>query len=315
MRLIKTRIPLLAALTALLAAPWGATIANGQSLEHRIETLRAEQQAQRKTAPPTIDVAGALNLLIERVRMNQMPAQDAFQWWAKRTGVPLVIDWRAMERNAVAPDAPITLELDAVPAEQCLRILMQQASPDVELIHQVTPWYVQVMTKREANRHTVVRIYDVGDLVMPIPNFSNAPEFRLDRIIEEAQSDGEYNSGSLFDEGDSDQREADRDAQAATRDEQGESLADLVRETVEPGIWQEAGGGIASVRYFDNRLIVRAPLYVHQQIGQPAVDPAERPQPIDPDRIDTNAHVDTTRKTGGGGIGPPSRPAAGVLPD
>jgi hypothetical protein len=57
-----------------------------------------------------------------------------------------------------------------------------------------------------------------------------------------------------------------------TKNESGQSIAEMIRNTIEPDIWQENGGLYASARYYDGRLIVNAPLYVHRQIGIPTVE-------------------------------------------
>ena len=41
----------------------------------------------------------------------------------------------------------------------------------------------------------------------------------------------------------------------------------LILETVEPFAWESAGGSYATLRYTSGVLIVRAPDYVHRQIG------------------------------------------------
>src|SRR4051812_30742130 len=69
-----------------------------------------------------------------------------------------------------APGASAPRTRPNAPAAQVLSLLMQQASPDQDLVYESTPWFMQVMTKTEANRHPVVRIYDVGDLIHEIPD-------------------------------------------------------------------------------------------------------------------------------------------------
>ena len=60
-------------------------------------------------------------------------------------------------------------------------------------------------------------------------------------------------------------------AEPTTKRERGEALAEAVRETVEPDVWRENGGEYSTLRYRGGMLIVRAPAYVHVQIGRPAV--------------------------------------------
>jgi coproporphyrinogen III oxidase-like Fe-S oxidoreductase len=52
-------------------------------------------------------------------------------------------------------------------------------------------------------------------------------------------------------------------------------LVTLVREVVRPTIWKE-NGGMASIRYFSGKLIVTAPVSVHEAIGGPIADTPQR---------------------------------------
>ncbi len=158
------------------------------------------------------------------------------------------------------------------------------------------------MTKRQANMRPVLRVYDVSDMVMRIPNFTNAPRLDLNEALSNTNSGGSGGTGGgggssgLF----TDEDETEEDV--PTKQENGEDLADLIRNTIEPEIWQANGGAYASVRYYDGRLIVNAPMYVHQQIGIPQVR-AYRP------RV-------TTRGDGVGATAPPSASKPfGVRPD
>jgi hypothetical protein len=118
-------------------------------------------------------------------------------------------------------------------------------------------------------------VYDVSDIVMRLPNFTNAPSFDLNEALSNTSSGGSGNSGGggggssggIF----TDDNEDDGEDEDSTKAERGESIAELIRETIEPDIWQENGGAYASVRFYDGRLIVNAPMYVHRQIGMPTV--------------------------------------------
>jgi len=60
------------------------------------------------------------------------------------------------------------------------------------------------------------------------------------------------------------------------RSERGERIADLIRNNIEPRLWHANGGLGGRIVYYDGRLIIRAPEYVHQKIGMPAIDTAAR---------------------------------------
>ncbi len=267
------------ALTCLTLTVW-TTCAQAQSLSDRINAVREQRRQaaqQPQVQPPeSLQIPLKIRKIIDEVFFDQSSAQDVFNWWSSTTDIPLVIDWNAMELEGIDPEQPITLDLKTVPARLLLDVLIHQTSPEVDLIYEVTPWYVQVMTKRQANRHPVLRVYDVADMVMTIPNFTNAPSFDLSRALSNTSRGGGGGSGSsggggsggsgLF--GNNNDGE---DEDLPTKDESGQNLADMIRETIEPDIWVGNGGEFSSVRYYNGRLIVNAPMYIHRQIGIPVV--------------------------------------------
>ncbi len=290
----------------------------GQTLQQRIDDMRRRQAAQRSAASaatedpvPALDIPARMAQPLRNVRFDGVPAQEAFNQWSERTEIPLVIDWAGLELDGVDPQTPITLELDFVPAWQLLRLMMDTVRFETDLIYDVEPWYVRILSKRQANRETVIRTYDVRDLLMEVPQFTMAPELDLTESLgETAAGGGGGGATQLF----TDEQE-DEDEQRLTRAERGEQLAALIRTMVEPDIWQAHGGQYSSIRYFDGRLIVNAPKYVHRQIGIPSVTPQRRPVVESVTPSDRDARTTTSRSNANGVSGiTPARPVSGVQP-
>lgn len=200
--------------------------------------------------------------IIDPVRIDNATAKEAFSWWSQTTGIPLVIDWSSLERAGVMADTPIHLSLNSVPAGQVLSLIMQQASLDHSLIFEKTPWCIRILTKDQANKELILRMYDVGDMVHESRLSSRPPEFNLNSVLNSSNVGRNANSTrSIFERADT------VEGPALSNDARGEEIAQLIRDTIEPLIWRENGGEAASCRYFKGRLIVNAPLYVHSQIG------------------------------------------------
>ena len=108
----------------------------------------------------------------------------------------------------------------------------------------VWPGYVEVLSKEHASRSRVTRLYEVRDIV------TDVPDFRAGR------------GGG----------EGARVSKGVT----GQSLADLIRAMVEPEVWSEQGGQ-STIRYSRGNLIVKAPYFVHAQIGLPAFSGEDDP--------------------------------------
>jgi hypothetical protein len=231
------------------------------------------QPAEAKPKATVNDVLKKMNATIEKVAIKDATAKEAFKWWSDTVGVKLVINWEAMEAEGVNPNANVTLDLKDVPAGTVLGLIMQRASPDAELIYQVTPWYIQIMTKKQANKFNTIKIYDVGDLVHDA-SVGPAPMVGL-QVWAPVSVPGVSVYGPVV-VGTREYREA--WSGPKTNQAMGDELAAAIRSQVEPEVWKDSGGsGTATIRFFRGTLVVNAPDYVHAQMGY---EPKEGPRPM-----------------------------------
>jgi len=198
----------------------------------------------------------ALRQVIDEVRFDATPASSAFEWLSRRAGLNLVIGWRNLEAAGYPADTPVSLRLRQVPASTVLRLLIADVFGADGVRVQLTPNYVRILPLEQARAETVVRIYDIAGLLHEAPNFEG-PDFDLNSVA----SDNGGGGGSIFDD------EGDDDELTFTRVERAEQLADLIANSIEPDLWRRNGGIHGSIRYYDGRLIIRAPEYVHRRIG------------------------------------------------
>lgn len=267
----------------------------------RADRGRSAAEAERTATPRQL-----MRATLTDVRLDEVPARMALEMWSLQTDVPIVINWPALENAGVDTEQPVTLNLRAVPAEQALELILRQMHPDPigtdALLFEVTEWYVQIQTKEQALRNSTTKMYFIGDLLMDIPDFEG-PNFDLNEALSNTNSGGSGNGGGgggqqgLFDEDDNDADEV-----TLTREERAEQIADIVRDTIEPEIWEANGGEYASVRYYRGMLVVKAPQYVHDQIGVPTSTETTRRtarSSRDSDRSDRSANRRTNRRSGG----------------
>ena len=206
-------------------------------------------------------------------RIEETSAKIAMEWWSAATNIPLVINWAAMTNEGIDPETEINVHLSRVPADVLLKLIISQFAHEIPMVIEPSQWYVEVLTMNQAVRKPIIRVYDISDLLMRIPNFDDAPDFDLTVALENTNSGGGGRGGgggagggggnSIFGDEDDDND----DDKGSTKAERAEEFAQLIRDTIEPEIWQAHGGQFCSVRYFDGRLIVNAPLFVHRQIG------------------------------------------------
>lgn len=224
---------------------------------------RSSPAAQAPALPPA-RTPKALDVLIPEVKLQNVPAKQAIEWWAKVTGIQLVVNWQQLEQQLVPIDQPVTVELKKVSADLTLRAILKQMQGDATLLYEIHPQFLRILTREQAEAEAVTRIYDIADLLHEPEDFKG-PSFDLQSALSNSSGgSGGGGGGSPF------SGSTNEETAKATRQERAGQIIDLITTTVEPRTWQ-ASGGNSTIRYLNGRIIVRAPLYVHQQIGLPAV--------------------------------------------
>lgn len=160
-------------------------------------------------------------------------------------------------------DKAITLSIKEMPLLTLLeRVLEKSQGTYGENTWQLTPsGMIEIGPKERLNGRATVKIYDIHDLTFVMPDFPDVPELDLDTVLQQtSQRGGGGGGGGIFNSNDSQAFESDEDQRA-------QDIIDILVTTVEPDQWQQNGGDGASVRLFHGNLLVRAPDYIHRQIG------------------------------------------------
>ncbi len=252
-----------------LPAAWSSE--DGQSSSRR----HTRFNPPRQSACPSRPIRSRLKDMFERVMIPNMPARDALNWWSRTTGINLVVNWRGLEEFNIDPQTPINVDLHHARIGQVLTIMLSQMSLQEPLIYQTTHYHIEVLTREQANRLTETLIYDISDLLAVAPNFNTAPQFDLNAAMSNTNSGGSGttngnrsgasgSSSGIFADNDIDDQGPQKN-----RMQHGKELAQLIRDTIEPEIWTSHGGKYASIRYYQDLLVIKAPQYVHEQIGLP----------------------------------------------
>src|SRR6185503_6157707 len=105
------------------------------------------------------------------------------------------------------------------------------------------------------SKNTLTRVYDIRDLIIEVPDFTNAPTFNLQSQSSSTSGGGGGGGGgqSLFGGGGGGQG---GEQQQRTRQQLVEDITRLITETVAPESWRDAGGTVGSVRELQGQLIV-----------------------------------------------------------
>ncbi len=264
---------------ALLAAASGAA---GQNLSERLGAVaeqRARMQADTSSKPRLL---GSLLYTDLTVDFRKQTAREAIDYFKSVLGVPVVARYSTDRDASVGIDPDQEIELSMVgPALTVLeRMLDQMSSEGAPNTWQLRDGFIEIGPKERLLKSKEVRLYAVRDLLFEIPYFDNAPDFNLNSGIEQGNSGGGGGGGGGFGGGGGGgsgggsggggggvpfgtpgEAPAPRPIEDRIND-----LVNIIVESIEPEFWVQSGGE-CTIRYYNDVLIVKAPDFMHRQLG------------------------------------------------
>jgi len=230
----------------------------------------------------------SLNRTLPEVKFTGTTLRDSFDFLRDVSGANIHVNWRALEAAGVTGDTQVNVRLRDVPLRKVLNTLLDEAGVGL-LTYYTSEGVIEVTTSELADKEMITRVYPVDDLIMEIPDFDNAPSFSLSDSQGSGGSGGTSGSrgggggggygggggrggggggggGGGFSFGSGGGAEAKE--KTKTKTERADALVTMIRETIRPDVWREAGGP-ASIRYYNGNLIVTAPRSVQEALGGP----------------------------------------------
>ena len=217
--------------------------------------------------------SNAKAMLVKRlpaVKFDQIGLSDAIDFFRDATDGNFVVDWKALDQIGVGKDAVVNVQLRNVATAVALKKTLESAAPKL-LTFYIDQNVVTITTQAAADAHMVTRLYAVEDLILEIPNFTDAPTFDLSSSQNTGGGQSSTSGGggggggqSLFSGGGGNSTQTTGETKTAA--ERGQDLIDLIESTIRPEIWN-TNGGKASIKYFNGKLIITAPAAVQDLIG------------------------------------------------
>lgn len=98
----------------------------------------------------------------------ETPLKDAIDFLAEKHEIPIVLNAKKLEEAGVNVDTPITKRLKGITLRSALRLMLGE----LELTYMVKDEVMQITTPEDAQspENMVTKVYNVGDLVVPIQN-------------------------------------------------------------------------------------------------------------------------------------------------
>lgn len=229
--------------------------------------------AQTAPAGANASTLQLMNMELPDISFEGQPFDQVMDWVASVTGLNVQVRWQTLENAGVERDKPISIRVKKMPVRTILWMVINEAGgPDLKLAYRASGNLLIVSTADELGKEMLIRVYDVADLLVQVPNFTDAPKIGL------GSGQGQQGGGGIGGQGGGGGQSIFSGGQQGggqqnTRDEEGEDsgeedmtrLIELITATVEPDTWQ-VNGGLGSVMAFGRQIVVRNNILVHQAI-------------------------------------------------
>jgi hypothetical protein len=206
---------------------------------------------------------------VPELRFQGVTFGDAIDFIRDVSGANISVNWKAIEATGVTRDSQVNMHLNGVRMRKALEMLLTEVAGGDTLTYVVDQGVIEITTRELADKMLITRVYPVEDLIMVIPDFTDAPAFSLEAAQNAGSGGGSSQGGGqaqvanqLF----TGNGQSTNTEQVKTKAERAQELVDLIEAVVFPDIWKE-NGGTSSVRYYNGMLVVTAPRTVQESIG------------------------------------------------
>ncbi|HLO40565.1 MAG TPA: hypothetical protein VK176_06035 [Phycisphaerales bacterium] len=203
------------------------------------------------------------------VEFKDTRLEDAVKFMTDVTGADIEPMWTDdIHSVGLNKDQLITFTAKNINALKVMEKLLQKASEKGDLLE--NSWQMsdtgsmQIGPKERLNSFKRMEMYDINDLLLVLPMYTDAPEFDLQSVLQSSGSGGGGGSQSPFRDTGGGNRQT---QQGPSREERAQDVVKVVTDLIETEQWTDNGGTGGTVRYYQGALMVNAPDYIHRQIN------------------------------------------------
>ncbi len=185
-----------------------------------------------------------------------VPFSDVIQYLRDVTGAGIHVKWAELKVVDITPHTPVTLHLPDRTLNQVLKPMLEDLGDVSPLGFTVKDGVIVISTKDDLQTNTVVRVYDVQDLLVRVPDFAGPRVDVAEALGEDAE---QVTGGHLAMEDNMDEGEEEE----LSRQDEIDALLEAIENTVAPESWT---GEDASVEEQRGSLIIRQTPEAHRKL-------------------------------------------------
>jgi len=145
---------------------------------------RFMRDRNRRLSEEELKIQQALKMKVD-VRFENRPLAEVVHTLARTAGVNVYLDPVGMSVEGVTSDTPVTIQCtQPISLRSALKLILEQFS----LSYVIQDEVLKITSEQTREANVFVNVYDVADLVIPIPNFVPDYEIGLAGAIREAHA-------------------------------------------------------------------------------------------------------------------------------
>jgi general secretion pathway protein D len=221
---------------------------------------------------------------IERLSFAEIELKDVIQFLREYSDANIHVNWRALTAAGIEQTTKVSVDVRKISVKRALDLVLRDVSgsgaaagAESELRYVVDGGVLTISTKADLAKEPIRRVYDVRDLLVPVPDFEG-PRIEL-RQASMASSDvgtvGGGGGGGAAGQGIFDQEGAggDRRASEITKEKLMENFVGLVRNAIDRESWADPTSGPTAgtpgfIQILNGALVVTQTAQNHQALAE-----------------------------------------------
>ena len=240
----------------------------------RDQTVAAEQRSGGAGDRATVAV---LDRTLPEVAFDAVAFGDVIDFLRDVSTANLFVNWKSLEAAGIDRTTPVTARLHNVKFSKALNVILDSVGGgQTKLGYTIDEGVITISTQDDLSKNVVVRVYDIRDLIINVPDFTDAPQFSLDASQNQQGGGGGGGGGGAGGGGGgqianqlfanaNQQNQLNRD-QGPSRQDLVDAITKLIEDTVATDTWKDNGGSVGAVRELEGQLIVTQTPENHRQL-------------------------------------------------
>jgi general secretion pathway protein D len=213
-----------------------------------------EVKEERGDADEDTVLQAKLDTHIADLKYNANSLTDVIENLRDQMGANIYVDWAALERASIARDAPVTARARDIKFSKALELIFKSVEGDDDehkLGYTLDEGVITISTKKELNKNTSTRRYDINDLLFVAPDYTNAPDLSLQNATQGSGGGGggggggQTNNQSIFNNAQGNQQN--QTAAGGTREQRIDEIKSYIVQNVDFPSWKDNGGDTGSI--------------------------------------------------------------------